>query len=196
MPDQDKRHAKALNTKPQSYVLEGPRGPGVRAAFYAGIAKGCSLSASAALAGISWSTFREWQARARNAREDGEENVFTEFFDGIEEAKAQLQESMLDVVSGVATNDEAKDADRLRGATWLLERRFPKDFGPTKAVELSGPGGGPVQVQALPPLVTAEAMAAGSLEQLRGLLGQVVELLEFAGEDVLDVDEDEDEAEE
>lgn len=47
-----------------------------------------------------------------------------------------------------------------RAAAWMLERRFPSEFGHKVTQEISGPNGGPVQTQevgvvVLPPLDTS-----------------------------------------
>jgi hypothetical protein len=49
-------------------------------------------------------------------------------------------------------------------AMWLLERRFRKDYGDVKGVELSGKDGGPIEIQPL-----AQKLDTLTTEELRAL---------------------------
>jgi hypothetical protein len=59
---------------------------------------------------------------------------------------------------------KGKSADDVK---FLLERQYPEDFGPRRAVELSGPDGGAIQVQSLDELIS-KARGGGSGSDPKG----------------------------
>jgi hypothetical protein len=74
----------------------------------------------------------------RGAKAESEANTrYTQFAKNVERANA---EAMRRLHTAVSASDPK----------WILERRFPNDYGPAKlktATELTGPGGGPVAMR-------------------------------------------------
>ena len=90
-------------------------------------------------AGISLATFNEWQ-RGEIAR-SADKHLKAYFLDELTRAKGTAALRNAAIVSKAATED-------WRAAAWILERRFPQDFG-KQALEISGPNSGPIQVEAV-----------------------------------------------
>lgn len=93
---------------------------------------------AAALAGVTEATLARWLARGR-AAEPGDEE-FVEFYEEMQKARAAF------VLANLAHISQAAQAGTWQAAAWLLERSYPGDFGRTR-VEVTGPGGGPIQHQ-------------------------------------------------
>lgn len=74
-----------------------------------------------------------------------------------EAARADAQESLLRKTIALAESGE-----RTQGMTWLLERLFPKTFGPPpKELQHSGPEGGPIETAVTVTIEQARAGARG-----------------------------------
>lgn len=106
----------------------------------------------AATLGIHRDTFYEWRRRGKVAAEmrirdeiiPHRERLYLQFSDAVEKALADGE------VRDLATITKAsRDTDRRPGqwtaAAWRLERRFPDRWGRRDRMEISGPGGGPIQ---------------------------------------------------
>ena len=98
--------------------------------------------------GVPRSTWYSWLARGRKAaaRRDGgldaaeRDEPFIELVDAIERAESESQVILVNaVIKALPTNPSA--------ALGLLERRWPREWSRTERHELSGPEGGPVQVE-------------------------------------------------
>lgn len=94
-----------------------------RDAIIAALQKGYPRSAAAAAGGIAYSTMREW------------EKAFPEFSEALEKAEGAAKSDLVDKVAA---------AKSWQAAAWLLERRWPTEFAQRKALEMSGPDGGPI----------------------------------------------------
>lgn len=102
---------------------------------------GLSISSACAAAGIGVSTYHEWRARAC------EGPPFSDFADATTEARAQGTRGLEIVVRKAAATD-------WRAAGWMLERRAPDEW--SRRTEVSGPAGGPVQIEQVRAAVDAE----------------------------------------
>jgi hypothetical protein len=113
-----------------------------------GIAKGLTIAHSCSLAGISPHTYQQWKRRGRDEHE--KDGRYKHFITQIKRAEAHLQRRMLRVVRDAALKpfewDEVKTVEYADGtgsetvttktrppqwtaAAWLLERKFPEEFG-------------------------------------------------------------------
>jgi len=88
-------------------------------------------------AGIGYSTFRTWMIKGEEQRS----GQFREFLEAVKQAEAEAEMSMVAVWQKEAV-------DNWQAARDFLERRFPERWGRKDRVsaELSGPAGGPVEV--------------------------------------------------
>lgn len=124
-----------------------------------------------AYAGISRTAYYDWLRRGQEERERIEmgevprasEAGFLEIVQQVEEARA------LAVVRNVQVIQNAAKAGTWQAAAWWLERTLPGQYGRRVATELSGPGGGPVDVAV--DVLTPEALDARIAE----LIGEITE---------------------
>jgi len=91
------------------------------------VRKGLPFTTSAALGGISESTFYQWQ------------KDYPEFSEAIKAAEAEAEERLVEQIS-LDPSWQSK--------AWILERRHPDRWGRVdrNKVELTGRGGDPIQV--------------------------------------------------
>lgn len=104
-----------------------------------GIRAGLPIHLACDAAGIDDSTFYEWQ-NGKFPR-GADKQLKTEFSDKLTRARG------VSALRNIALISKAADQD-WRAAAWILERRFPQDFG-KQALEITGSDGGPIQVQAV-----------------------------------------------
>ncbi len=113
------------------------------------IQMGNFLETAAAYVGISVSTLRDWIRRGereaqrlstKNARSNKTEEPYLEFSAAIK--KAQAEGEIRDVL---LIGNAARET--WQAAAWRLERRFPDRWGRKEKHELSGPSGGPIEVE-------------------------------------------------
>ena len=93
--------------------------------------KGLPRATAARLAGIDYSTMRNWVAAAKAG-----EAAYLPFFREVTKAEAEAEEIFASRIS-------AHSLDSWQAAAWMLERRHPATWGPRKptekhAVHLSG----------------------------------------------------------
>ncbi len=101
------------------------------------IRAGLPYRLAAEAAGVSYDTFNEWQ-QGRFPR--GADRVLkAEFSDALTRAKGESALRLIAIINRAAPVD-------WRAAAWILERRFPKDYG-KEVLEITGEDGGPVQVE-------------------------------------------------
>lgn len=110
---------------------------------------GCSIRVACQAAGVSESLFYEWQAAGREAaerREKGEtltdhQQTLVEFLEGIHSTYTAVEVQSLAQIRAAGQKE-------WRAAAWIVERRNPQEWGPpTARTELTGAGGGPIQVE-------------------------------------------------
>jgi len=98
--------------------------------------------------GISTSTYHNWLERGRNERDrqnaglkpDTAEAPYLEFLEAIEKAQA---EGALDLLGEIANH--ARNGT-WQAAAWILERKFPRQWGRFDRTEHTGPEGGPMRL--------------------------------------------------
>lgn len=128
--------------------------PELQAALFANIGLGLTLRCSAEDAGISIKTLEAWDRKGREGIAP-----YAEFHRALTRARASGQKSLHVRALGGGAGSSA--------AMWLLERRFPEEYGSKAKLELSGdpdrPVGGSV----------AKALDAMPLEELRARLDKL-----------------------
>lgn len=110
--------------------------PEVEDAMVRAILVGASYKTACQYAGISYQTFLNWRKRAgavkerqgksRNAPSDEFDVRLIGFVDHIKEAEAVAAIKSLVKINGAAKKD-------WRAAAWMLERRFPNEYGRRRA---------------------------------------------------------------
>lgn len=96
-------------------------------AIVAAVRAGATLRLAAASAGISLDTLARWRKR------------FAAFADRLTEAEGKAAVRPLALIAEAAKRD-------WRAAAWLLERRFPEEYGRQRH-EHTGADGGPIEVE-------------------------------------------------
>ncbi len=102
-------------------------------------------------AGISEKSFYNWLTRGQNERErlatvpnakpNTTEDVFVQFLQRVEQARAEAIASKVTVIAKSGVNGD------WRAAAWWLERQVPEEFGATAKLEVGGTGGDAIKVQ-------------------------------------------------
>lgn len=104
---------------------------------------------AATASGITEQTYYNWlnRGQADLASEDEADHgsIYAEFFESVKQAESEAEVKQLRAM---------QTDDKWQRRAWWLERRYPKRWGQKSAVELSGPGGGPLAVAS-----SADAMA-------------------------------------
>jgi hypothetical protein len=98
---------------------------------------GATREQAAAAAGIGKRTLQRWLAHGEGDRAAAR---FASFAAALREAEAAM---VVDAVEGI---QQAAQAGDWRARAWLLERRFPAEWGRRSAHELSGPAGEPLEL--------------------------------------------------
>ena len=109
--------------------------PEVQEIIVDGINAGLTLGLTCARAGVARSTFYDWLEKGEAAKS----GVLMEFSDTVSRARADSAMRLVSQITLQAPTD-------WRAAAFLLERRFPDDYG--KRSEITGKDGGPVKVEA------------------------------------------------
>ena len=109
--------------------------PDVQEAIVDGINAGLTFRLSCARAGLDPATFYRWLEKGEAAKS----GVFSEFCDTVSRAKADSAMRLVSQITLQAPTD-------WRAAAFMLERRFPDDYG--KRSEITGKDGGPVKMEA------------------------------------------------
>jgi transposase len=123
--------------------------PEVQRAICESIALSIPNKYAADEAGIDEDTFASWMRRGREGRAP-----YAAFYRAVTRARASAVKSLTVRVLGGGKGSA--------GATWLLERRFREDYGPSQKLELSGDPEKPLTDPraGLAGLTTAEIRAA------------------------------------
>ena len=108
--------------------------PEVQDLIVDGINAGLTLGLTCARAGVARSTFYDWLEKGEAAKS----GALMEFSDTVSRARADSALRLVSQITLQAPTD-------WRAAAFLLERRFPDDYG--KRSEVTGKDGGPVKVE-------------------------------------------------
>ena len=96
------------------------------------ISAGAPITHACKAAGIAYRTYRDWY----NLGEKGDPR-YVDFYERAVKADGEFVTSCVALIHRAANKEWT-------AAAWLLERRYPKDFG--RRQEITGPDGGPLQV--------------------------------------------------
>ena len=110
--------------------------PNVRNLLLASLRAGATLKMAALAAGIDRVTLWRWIKRGKKAK-SGKYRAFL---------RELIQASAMGGVRNVTCISRAAARD-WRAAAWMLERRYPRDYGKREKVELTGKDGKPIQTQ-------------------------------------------------
>lgn len=117
--------------------LTRPRGE----AICSHLAKGIPVSAAARACGVSSNTVFEWVRRGCG-EDDRSKTPLTEWFAGA--FSKAIADCHVELASEL--REGAKTSERL--LMFMLERRFPEDWArPEQRIELTGAGGGPIEIK-------------------------------------------------
>jgi hypothetical protein len=135
-------------------------------------------------AGVSYQTFRNWLKMGEDPSSPPE---YQEFLEAVEKAEADAE------VADIALIRKAAQEGSWTAAAWMRERKNPERWGrkDRAAVELTGAGGGPVDVRVLhgvdvttiEGLASALARRAAEVERPEGGVIDAVEVVEIGGGD-------------
>ena len=120
--------------------------PRVQKTVCAGIAVGLTFKLASERAGITDRSRIGWEKRGREemeriangGRARKEEEPFLSFFQSVTRARAKSAYVLTAVIRAAAPTE-------WRAAAWLLERRFPEDYGYRRRA--TGDSGGPVTIR-------------------------------------------------
>ena len=107
--------------------------PEVQGLIVDGINAGLTFRLTCARVGVHPGTFYRWLETGEKAKT----GRYREFYDAVERAKADSALRLVSQITLQAPTD-------WRAAAFMLERRFPDDYG--KRTEVTGKDGGPVKV--------------------------------------------------
>lgn len=137
---------------------------------------GMPRRAAAAMAGWSSRTLETYLQQGRAARADGQsDDPKAMFVADVEKAEAQCKRAALAVIFKAANGSPAvldgngnvitdEQVPQWQAAAWLLERRFPQEFGVRRIV--TGGDGGPINVAAEVSAPSVESLQE-SMERVR-----------------------------
>jgi hypothetical protein len=124
--------------------------PEVEAQFMAALRSGVPIRVAAQSAGVGESTAKQWMQLGRQAvarRERGE--TLSEHEEACAKLATQVQRTYDEthvLLAGRIVQASAKD---WRAASWMLQRRHPEVWNLPDQIEVTGRGGGPVEVAAI-----------------------------------------------
>lgn len=146
-----------MNTEPPKIGRPTKLTPELQEQLVAAIKAGNSIAEAAQLVGVHEATIHRWR---QQGEADDAEPPFREFREALTRARAHARDLLInaafkDAIGGVeiesGTRGDGGEYTKVtppngRIALELLARMFPRDWRPVKAVEVSGPEGGPVQM--------------------------------------------------
>lgn len=95
------------------------------------LSKGVPAKVAAKASGITEQTYHRWKRLGREQIEAGEEGEYRNFVEAIDQAEAEAEARMVEMVTAAAPDD-------WRAAMTYLERRRPEDWGKKERIEHSG----------------------------------------------------------
>lgn len=114
--------------------------PEVQDVIVTALRAGNYAETAAAYAGINETTYYRWLARG----EEQPDSIYGQFRQAVKEAQAAGEVRLVSLI------DRAAQSGTWQAAAWKLERKYPERWGRTIRTEVSGPEGGPVQIEVDP----------------------------------------------
>lgn len=135
--------------------------PETQAAIALAVAAGAPIPIAAASVGVPKSTWRNWLAKGREGIEP-----YAAFLEAMESAKAAFAAGAVRKITAAGEFD-------WHPLAWLLERRFPHQFGRRQALELAGSVGVKAEIVTPPPKAIVSIIADPERrKKLRELLNE------------------------
>jgi len=132
------------------------------ARFIALVRAGNYGTCAAAAIGIKRQVFYRWLERGAADEAAGRNTIFARFNTAYAQASAEAEAGCVATIRRAST-------DNWTAAAWLLERKFPDRWSRKERMEVSGPGGGPVESTQTVSLDLTK-LADADLEQLERIL--------------------------
>lgn len=104
------------------------------------IAEGNYYEAACSYAGIHYATYRDWMVKGERDLQEGVESNYTELYEAVKKAEAEAEVNLVKQWKKHTPGD-------WKAIATFLERRYPDRWSRRHAVELTGKGGGPVELQ-------------------------------------------------
>lgn len=146
--------------------------PQIQATICEGIREGLFFKHAAARAGVGESTFHQWMGQGRDAEAANEASIYRDFMEAVNAAKLDALQGHLTVI---------RTSDDWRAHAHMVAVHFP-EYNPKNRVEVTGQGGGPVQVERSTRLAQAEDEDA-ILTALQADLADIKTMLEQAADE-------------
>ncbi len=121
--------------------------PAVADKVVEGLKVGLSPELASERAGITRRTYARWKAKGERDDEADVDSDERDFCHRIAGARAEFAYDACDWLK--KARDIPSKETNAPTVTFMLERRYREDYGRSESVELTGKGGGPVQVQTL-----------------------------------------------
>ena len=112
--------------------------PQVRDKIIEALTAGNYAKHAVAYAGVDMATYCRWMEKGEQGR-----SPYREFREAVEAAKAEAVVRNVTIIQRAARTD-------WRAAGWYLERTQREEFGKVTRQEVSGPDGGPIEIQGDP----------------------------------------------
>lgn len=117
-----------------------------------GVRKGHYRKTVALTVSVDERTIKRWVADGRQNLDQVHEgkvkiNTYGQWVLDLDAAEAEAEIEALDIVINVARDSKADARVRVQAAQWYLERKHPKRYG-IQRLEISGPDGGPLKIDA------------------------------------------------
>lgn len=125
--------------------------------FMYAVSHGLPKTRACDYAGIAYDTYGRWAEEARLSRERGADNEYTDFIEKVRRAESEFALTQIDRI-------DQHGKRSWTAAAWLLERRFPTDFGMRQALEVSAVGSG-----SMVPVVNEEQLSGLTTDELLAL---------------------------
>ncbi len=90
--------------------------------------------------GINKGTYYEWKQRGHDDKAAGKSSIYAEFADAVKKAESHAEARAVTLIQQAMPKNWT-------AAMTYLERKFPDRWGRRDRTEISGPAGGPIQVQ-------------------------------------------------
>jgi len=133
-----KKISKSRNPDGRTSKLE--KNPRIQDRLVEAISLGNYYEPACAYAGINYSTFREWMLKGEKHRHEGKTSSFTEFCRAVKNAEALAEANLVKEWQSHCPGD-------WKAIATFMERRYPDRWGRRQAVELTGKGGEPLELQ-------------------------------------------------
>ncbi len=140
----------------QSHGRNSKLSPEVLRDLLHALRKGFSYELACDYAGISYQTLRNW---FNDVEKVGEDSVYFHAVRMIKQARTTLAHKATSKIEEALIDD-------WKAAAWALTNLFPRDVGPRKAVEISGPEGEPIHIVQQAEEILRQKLADLSEEEL------------------------------